>query len=79
MLSRYLLLNIVQDIFEVQVIVVVFNPFSYTALKQGRSLEGQRDSTDERTSVPGAILQSKVWNHVQLNTWYTLVVNIGFI
>lgn len=40
--SRYLLLHIVQDVFEVQVIVVVFDPFSYTALKQGgRLTEGR--------------------------------------
>lgn len=37
--SKYLFLHIVQDVFKVQVIVVVFDSLSYAALKQGRRLE----------------------------------------
>lgn len=49
----YLLLHIVQDVFEVQIIVVVFNSFSYTALKQGRRLDQMKRgrNTEERWSL----------------------------
>lgn len=38
-ISYNLLLHVVQNVFEVQIIVVVFNSLSYTALKQGRCLD----------------------------------------
>jgi len=38
-ISNHLLLHVVQDVFEVQIIVVVFNSFSYAVLKQGQRLE----------------------------------------
>lgn len=38
-ISYNLLLHIVQDVFEVQIIVVVLYSFSYAALKQGRCLD----------------------------------------
>lgn len=47
--SYYLLLHIVQDVFEVQIIVVVLDSFSYTTLKQGRRLEKKwRDAETQR-------------------------------
>lgn len=47
----YLLLHIVQDVFEVQIIVVVFNSFSYTALKQGRCLDQMKRGRNTRGEV----------------------------
>lgn len=48
------MLHVVQNVFEVQIIVVVFNSLSYTALKQGRCLdtmERGRNTTDVVTVI----------------------------
>lgn len=47
-MHHYLLLHVVQDVFEVEIIVVVFNSFSYSALKQGRRLDDTEGETQRR-------------------------------
>lgn len=44
-MRHYLLLHVVQDVFEVEIVVVVFYSFSYSALKQGRRLDDTEGET----------------------------------
>lgn len=43
--QRYLLLDVVQDVFEVQVVVVVLDSLSYAALEERRRLREHTDGT----------------------------------
>lgn len=57
--SSYLLLHVVQDVFEVQVIVVVFDSFSYAALKQRRRLKTSR--RHGYPTVGGGFVRWSMW------------------
>lgn len=48
LMHHYLLLHVVQDVFEVEIVIVVFNSFSYSALKQGRRLDDTEGETQRR-------------------------------
>lgn len=57
-MSYYLLLHIVQDVFEVQIIIVVSNSFSYTALKQGRCLDKMEKG---RNTEKMGVIVTRLW------------------